>query len=123
LQLKPTLEVKGQVQATVAWLQGYVTMLTKSWEQLAKLVNGQVSFGNGVTRDNIQGNWFIVTTPGTPNTDFVVNHNLGYIPVGVLVMGKGASVDVYNSPTTVGTPTQITLRATVASVVVRLFIL
>lgn len=102
-------------------LKTFGVMLRKLYEQLARLVNGLLSFGNGIDRDNIAGAWVTVTTPVAPNTDFVVVHNLGTIPVGYWVMTKDRAVDIYTgsaAPTT----TEITLRASVASAHVVLFI-
>lgn len=92
------------------------------WEQAARVINGGLSFGAGTTKDNIDGAWVTAVTPGAPNTDFVVTHNLGRIPVGYIVMSKSAACDVYTG--SVGaTATQLTLRGTVAGVTVTLFIL
>ena len=95
--------------------------LRKTYEQLARVVNGLLSFGDGTSRDNIDGNWITVTTPGTPNTDFIVNHNLNRIPVGYIVMSKNAACDIYTG-SVAATATQLTLRATVGAVLLKLFI-
>jgi hypothetical protein len=101
---------------------GFGQLLQKMWRNLVTLViNGHISFGDGINRDNIDGNWANLTTPVAPNTDFVVNHNLGRLPVGYLVTYKDRAVDVYTGSVP-ATTTQITLRATVASAVIRLFI-
>lgn len=102
--------------------QDFRRSLRRNYERLAQLFNGLISFGDGTNRDNIDGNWFDVTTPGAANTDFTVTHNLGRVPVGVLVMRKSAAVDIYTG-SVAATTTQITLRATVASVNVKLFVL
>lgn len=94
----------------------------KAHELLARAINGRLSFGDGVERDNLDGEWISVTTPATPNTDFVVTHNLGRLPVGYWLMRKSAACDIYTGGTA-ATVTQLTLRATVASVDVVLFII
>lgn len=114
----PTLEGIGVANNVEPVFKG---MLRRLYETLARTINGQVSFGDGTHRGNIQGNWVSVTTPGVANTDFTVNHVLGTIPVGYLVMSKAAAVDIYTG-SVVATKTQITLRATVAGVAVQLFI-
>ena len=90
-------------------------------ERLAFIVNGHVGFGDGTNHDNIDGAWVTAMTPLVVNTDFVVVHNLGRIPVGCLVMAKDAACDVYTG-SVAATASNLTLRATVAGVTVRLFI-
>lgn len=96
-------------------------MIRKLYEQLARIVNGLISFGDGVTRDNIDGEWASVTTPATPDTDFTITHNLMRLPVGYIVMGQSVAGIIYNGdipPTT----TQITLKCNVASDTILIFI-
>jgi hypothetical protein len=100
----------------------FVQMIGKMWNNLAQLINGNVSFGDGTNADNINGAWANVVTPLAPNTDFTINHNLNRIPAGYLVMKKDRAVDVYDG-SIAATTTQITLKATVASAAIRLFIL
>lgn len=95
-------------------------MLSKLWRFLASIINQGITFGDGTSLDNINGFWTNLTTPATPNTDFVVTHNLGRVPAGVIVALKGAAVDIYNG-SVVASKTTITLRATV-STTVRLFV-
>lgn len=92
------------------------------WEQAARIVNGGISFGAGTTKDNIDGVWVTVANTGAANTNFVVTHNLGRIPVGYWLMQKDRAVDIYTG-TIAATTTQITLKATVANAAVVLFII
>lgn len=62
-----------------------------------------------------------VTTPGTANTEFTVNHGLGRVPVGYLVVGRDKAAIIYNS-TTAWTETAIYLKCNVATVAIRLLI-
>ena len=97
--------------------------MRRIYEQLAKVVNGNVSYGNPTTgADNINGKWVSVTAPAGANTNFTVTHNLGRIPTGVHVMTKDRACDVYTG-SIAATTTQITLRATVGSAVLTLFII
>lgn len=93
----------------------------QAWQQLSTLINQHISFGDGIQADNIRGKWITTTTPVTPDTDFVLPHDLGTIPVGVDLKMKSASCDVYIGSVQ-PTDTQITLRATAGNVLVRLFI-
>lgn len=102
--------------------QTFIFMIAKMWRNLTtKVINGHISFGDGTHTDNIDGVWSPVTAPVAPNTDFTVTHNLGRVPVGYLVMQKDRAVDIYTG-SVAATKTQITLRATVASAVINLFI-
>lgn len=121
MRLEAGLEVKV-IEPTQTSLGSFLRMLSKMWENLARLINGNVTFGDGTNIDNINGSWINVTAPATPNTDFVVNHNLGRLPSGYLIMEKDRACDVYTG-SAAPTKTQITLRVTVASAVLRMFIL
>ena len=98
--------------------------LRRLYEQLARIINGLISFGDGTNTDNMNGSWQNFTTPLTPNTDFTLIHNLGRQAVGYIVVAKSATCDVFTSATSNPNPgTQIILQATGASVVMRLFII
>jgi hypothetical protein len=105
------------------WEQSFASMLAKMWRNLiSTVINGHLGFGDGTLRDNIDGTWASVTAPVAPNTDFTITHNLGRVPVGYWVMQKDRACDVYTGGVA-ATKTQITLRATVASAVLKLFII
>jgi hypothetical protein len=91
------------------------------WEQTARIINGGLSFGAGVNKDNIDGAWITVPDTGNANTNFAVTHNLNRIPVGYWVMTKDRAVDVYTG-SVAATTTVITLKASVANAAVVLFI-
>ncbi len=103
-------------------LRSHHSMLSGLWERMARAVNGRMSFGDGTSSDNIDGVWATPVTPGVANTDFTVTHNLGRIPSGFLVFNKSAACDVYQG-SVAWTTSQITLRATVVGVTVKLFIM
>lgn len=120
MRLSPNLK-NTTIEATDEALKSFVTMLRSMWQELATVVNGSLGFGDGTLPDNISGAWVNVVTPVAPNTDFTVTHNLARLPVGYWVMQKDRAVDVYTG-SVASTKTQLTLRATVASAVIRLFI-
>lgn len=100
---------------TKSSLDTFVSMIRGVYQNLVKVLNGNVGFGDGTNPDNISGVWATVVFPA-PNTDVTVTHNLGRIPVGYIPMTKLAACDVYTgsvAPTT----TQLTLRGTVATTV------
>lgn len=102
-------------------LSNFVVMLRSLYQNLVGIVNGNVGFGDGTHPDNLAGAWINVTAPAVANTDFTVTHNLSRLPVGYWIMEKDRSVDVYTG-SVAATKTQLTLRATVASAVLRLFV-
>lgn len=106
---------------TKASLSNFLQMLRKVYTNLALTFNGKIGFGDGTNFDNISGTWANTTAPAAPNTDFTITHNLGRVPVGYWVMQKDRACDVYTG-SVAATTTQLTLRATVASAVLRLFI-
>jgi hypothetical protein len=103
-------------------LKDFVTMIRSVYQHLTDVVNGKIGFGDGTNHDNIDGSWINVVAPAAPNTDFTVTHNLGRIPVGYWLMQKDRACDVYTG-SVAATKTQLTLRATVASAVLRLFVI
>ncbi len=117
---EPTLDFI-QVWPDQRSLQRFAQMVRSKYERLASLVSGRLRFGDGVSPDNLDGVWASPVTPGVANTDFTVTHNLQRIPVGYIVMSKSAACDVYTG-SVVATVTQLTLRATVVGVTLKLFI-
>ena len=103
-------------------LSDFVQMLKTVYQNFIQVLNGNIGFGDGTIPDNISGSWINVVAPVAPNTDFTVNHNLQRLPVGYWIMQKDRACDVYTG-SVAATTTQLTLRATVASAVLRLFII
>ena len=110
------------VEPTKLSLGGFVKSLRNTYQNLVRVVNGNVGFGDGSNADNVSGVWLNTTCPVAPNTDFTLTHNLGRVPSGWWLMQKDRAVDVYTG-SVAATNTQITLRATIASAVIRLFVL
>lgn len=87
--------------------------------QNAKVLAGNVSFGSSTGNtgldQNIEATKNFGTTPGTPDTEFVVPHNLGRLPIGYIVISLSAASVIYLS-TTAATSANIYLKCNVASV-------
>jgi hypothetical protein len=98
------------------------SMLRKLYEQLVRIVNGQLSFGKGISPDNIAGAWGAVADTGLANTDFTITHNLLYVPTGFILINQSLGGAIYQG---VGawTTTTITLRCTVAHDKILVFII
>lgn len=83
-------------------------MMTRIYEQLARVVNGGVNVGNGWNAampaantanpdnpDNMRGALVLVTFAAA-NTDTLIHHNLGWIPRCYIPLWKSAPCDVYD---------------------------
>lgn len=62
-----------------------------------------------------------VTTPGTPDTEFSIEHGLGFIPVGFLVVGQDKAATTYKGVTAWDSE-KIYLKTNVATVALRVMI-
>lgn len=102
-------------------LKKWSIMVRKLYEQLARVVNGLISFGNGITRDNIDGEWASVANTRAANTDFTVTHNLLRPPIGFIVMTSTKGGVVYKGSLP-WTNTTITLKDTVANDSILIFV-
>jgi len=91
-------------------------------EAITSVLNGQVSFGNGTDVDNLQGRWVNTISPAVANTDFTVDHNLGRVPVGFIVISVDKAAVIYTG-TIAWTTTQMTLKASAATVALRIFVI
>lgn len=115
-----SLKQATQEKLSPRWLR------LRQWiERTARIVNGNIDFGNPTSGpENIAGAWITVTTPGVANTDFTITHNLGRAAAGYLIMTKSAACDIYTSPTTNGSPTtQLILRANATGVSLTIFVI
>lgn len=97
------------------WLRDFVA-------RSRRVIDGHLGFGDGVDSDNIFGVWKTYTTKAVPDTEDVVVHNLGAIPIGYLVFSLDKGGVVYKSVTP-WTSTQMFLKCTTATTTVLLFIL
>lgn len=70
-----------------------------------------------------KGQLIDVTFPAAANTDLKIQHSLGRVPVGFIPVYLSAAGTVYNSATTVGSPSQeIILKCSAAGLVSKLWI-
>lgn len=118
--MKVPVQLQDPAPGRPVWWQS----LQRIYQLVAKAINGNIEFGSPTAGPlNINGVWATPTTPGTPNTDFTITHNLGRQAVAYLICAKNAACDVYVSPSANPNPTtQLILRATVANVALTLFI-
>jgi hypothetical protein len=89
-------------------------------ELVAKALNGRVSFGDGTDAENIECSWFnFVTITGADN---VVNHGLGRVPVGYIVVSRSGDVSFWDGVAAWTTST-LTIRASMAGITVKGFVI
>lgn len=83
--------------------------------QLGLLLNNGLTF-----QDNVQGGFVSFTTALGVNT---IQHNLGFIPIGWIMIYNEAEVSFYAEAPLTWTKNVMYLNASVASVPVRLFVM
>ena len=121
MNIRPQLELSPVPRPS--WWQNF----QKLWVQLAKVINGNIEFGDpalgGNGGGNINGTWVTVTTPAV-GTTFTVQHNLGGPAAGWIVFDKSAACDVWRSPTSAPNPnSQLNLEASAAGVQLKIFVI
>lgn len=93
------------------------TNLTRHSERLAKVLNGNVSFGatmvNGQDDTNLNIWKASGTTPGGADTNFTVNHSLGRIPITIVGQDTDNGGLLYRG-SVAWTKTTVTLKCTTA---------
>jgi hypothetical protein len=98
-------------------------ILHRRFLDISRAINGSIEFGspqNGPV--NMQGFWLDTVTPGVADTEFIVNHNLQYIPTGIIVISVDKAAIVYASQKNLWTKTQIRLKCNVATVSLQGFV-
>ena len=108
-------------------IQDQITILQRKVDQLFHLAQGRVSFGtgvDGVSGQNIEGEWQIYTSNSTPDTEDMLSHTIGSIPLGYLVVNQNKAGTVYGTASlgTAWTSSNIYLKCNVASVTFLLFL-
>jgi hypothetical protein len=84
-------------------------------EQLTRLLNRGLTFA-----DNVQGGFVEFSSVLGSNT---IHHNLGFIPIGWVLIYQDDPVTFYAETPTLWTKEIMYLNASVASVTVRLFVM
>jgi len=92
------------------------------WEQISRILNGNISLGGPVVTDNVRGYWFTGTTPPIANTEMNILHVLGHTPVGFLLVYSDAPLELHDSGTA-WTSTLIHLKSSNTNVNFTIFII
>lgn len=101
--------------------------LAKWLDNVAQVINGNVSFGSTTSNTddetNIEGWKATGTSPAMADTEFAVSHNLGRTPFGFIVLSVSKNATLYQDPAgTAWDATTVYLKASAASVAYVIFI-
>ena len=105
-------------------MESNVRRLEQDMSQLFLSLQGRIRFGTGTDGDrgeNMSGEFQVVTT-STADTEFTVNHTLGAVPIGYLVLKTNKGGVVYDSGKA-WTKTSIYLKCSAASATITLFLI
>lgn len=94
-------------------------------EQNAKVLAGNVSFGSTATNTGQDQNierWLATGTTDGADTEFSITHQLGRIPIGIIVIRTNKAGVFYDSGTT-WTKTTIFLKCNTATVTFTLLVI
>lgn len=92
----------------------------------AAKLNGGISVGDGISgvrSGNIDGRWVTVLTPSVASTEFAVYHNLGRVPVAVLLTVLSEYAQIKSSSEGSWGPDVLFLKCDASGVTIRLLIL
>lgn len=89
----------------------------KRFLDVSRAINGSIEFGSPANGSiNIAGFWVNTVTPGVADTEFTVNHNLQYVPTGIIIVSVDKAAIIYSSRKNQWTTTQLFLKANQATV-------
>lgn len=112
----------GRFSDLQQWAASFTTALQRLLAILGTLLNGQISFGDGSSTDNIKGEWNSFTSHASGGTETAIPHTLGVIPTGFLLTTPPTSGTV-NKGTTPWTSTHIYLTFSASAQAATIFIL
>lgn len=104
------------------WLVNMTSELVTFFAYFIRAINKGITFGDGVSIDNIKGGWVTFTSSATPDQENTVAHNLGAIPVGWIIFTQDKAGSLYLGVTT-WDKTNIYVKCNVASVTFKLFLI
>lgn len=105
-----------------------IRLLQDQLNKIFYLLQGRVSFGtgtDGVSGQNISGQFQQFTTSATPDAENTIAHTVGSIPLGAIILWQSKAGSLYQGPTTgtAWTSTNIYLKCSVASVEFLVFLI
>ena len=108
-------------------LQEQIWNLQTQIDKLFHVLQGRVSFGtgvDGVSGQNVDGEFQQFTTSGTPDAENTVGHTIGSVPLGYLVLWQDKAGSLYQGPATgtAWTSTNIYVKCDIATVTFLVFL-
>jgi len=105
--------------------EDYVKVLDDDVLSLSLFTQGRVRFGgggDGKRGENISGEFQVITTNASADTEDAFAHTLGSVPIGYIVLSRDKGGVIYDGSTS-WTSTNIYLRSNVTSVATTIFLL
>lgn len=108
-------------------IQAQINVLQSEINKIFTCLQGRVSFGtgvDGVSGQNIEGEWQLFTVSAGANVEFNVAHTIGSVPLGYIVVSQDKAGQLYQQAGTgtAWTSTQISLKSTVDAVTYLIFL-
>jgi hypothetical protein len=101
----------------VPTLKEAMRFVSQQFQQIASAVNGNLNFP-----DNFRCFITVLTFPPVAQQVLVINHGLGFVPKGFLVVDKVANLQVWRDAGSALTESQISLRCSVAAAQITLLV-
>ncbi len=117
----PTLQLDKKGQVSPSLFNTVIGILGG----IADALNGRLTFGSGITgfrMGNFNGQWIDVLTPAAANTEFVIPHGLGHVPVAVVPGLQDKAASLYASSAGSWDESVIYMKCSVASVTFKLMV-
>jgi hypothetical protein len=114
-----TLDPEGRISAPQA------KSLLDVFRGIVAAVNGHLSLGSGITghrAGNLDAQYIDFLCPAIRDTEFIVPHGLGRVPVGYVVVRIDRAANVYDSSVGSWSPTLLYLKCDTASASIRLMV-
>lgn len=121
----PQIQTEKDAEGRETISTSALLVLSTTLRTIIEKFRGGISLGsgfNGFKAGSLDAGYADVITPGAANTEFVVLHRLGRVPVGFQVVYKDAAVDVYASSLGSWTDRLMYLKANAGSATIKLMV-
>jgi hypothetical protein len=117
----PLLPIKPSTDASLEEIAQWSQLFTDAIVQMIREL--QSIFNHGLTFDlNFVGAPVSIVTPGTPDTDFQIEHQLGRVPDKFIILSIDKAAIIYKSPTA-WTDTLAYLRCNIATTAITILVM
>lgn len=114
----------GRIESTEK-IDAFARDINRDLLNIVLCLSGRIRFGDvsdGNRGENVAGEWQVVTTNATPDTEDAFSHGLGTVPQGYIVVKRDKAGVIYDGSTS-WTSSNIYLRSDVASVTATIFLI